>query len=145
MKFSQECDRLPGKTPADIAFIVKDKPHPIYTREGADLKYNYKIPQRSFMWNHSPSAYLGRKLEFTALEKWSNRLLSRGCKDMVFLIQRTQLRRETSLSAFISSFQTKYLKVQKTFCTIFSIKTHKIYINRVSFRKCQRLNDLKTH
>jgi len=44
--FSQEGDRLPGKTPADIAFIIKDKPHPIYTREGADLKYKYKIPLR---------------------------------------------------------------------------------------------------
>jgi len=44
--FSQEGDRLPGKIPADIAFIIKDKPHPIFTREGSDIKYIYKIPLR---------------------------------------------------------------------------------------------------
>jgi len=44
--FSQEGDRLPGKIPADIAFIIKDKPHPIFTREGSDIKYVYKIPLR---------------------------------------------------------------------------------------------------
>merc|ERR1739848_145511 len=44
--FSQEGDRLPGKIPADIAFIIKDKPHPIFTRDGSDIKYNYKIPLR---------------------------------------------------------------------------------------------------
>merc|ERR1712013_693516 len=31
---------------ADIAFIIKDKPHPIFTREGSDIKYIYKIPLR---------------------------------------------------------------------------------------------------
>jgi len=44
--FSQEGDRIPGKLPADIAFIIKDKPHPIFTRDGADIKYSYKIPLR---------------------------------------------------------------------------------------------------
>merc|ERR1711872_1099729 len=44
--FSQEGDRLPGKIPADIAFIIRDKPHPIFTREGANIKYTYKIPLR---------------------------------------------------------------------------------------------------
>merc|ERR1711874_179874 len=44
--FSQEGDRLPGKIPADIAFIIKDKPHPIFPRDGSEIKYNYKIPLR---------------------------------------------------------------------------------------------------
>merc|ERR1711962_1414634 len=44
--FSQEGDRVPGKIPADIAFIIRDKPHPIFTRDGTNLKYTYKIPLR---------------------------------------------------------------------------------------------------
>jgi len=44
--FSQEGDRVPGKIPADIAFIIKDKPHPIFTRDGVDIKYSYKVPLR---------------------------------------------------------------------------------------------------
>merc|ERR1712107_848061 len=42
--FNQEGDRIPGKIPADIAFIIRDKPHPIFTRDGTNLKYTYKIP-----------------------------------------------------------------------------------------------------
>jgi len=42
--FSQEGDRIPGKIPADVAFIIRDKPHPVFTRDGSDLKYTYKIP-----------------------------------------------------------------------------------------------------
>ena len=44
--FSQEGDRVPGKIPADIAFIIRDKPHPIFSREGTNIKYTYKIPLR---------------------------------------------------------------------------------------------------
>jgi DnaJ-class molecular chaperone len=36
--FSQEGDRIPGKVPADIAFIIKDKPHPIFTRDGVQTQ-----------------------------------------------------------------------------------------------------------
>merc|ERR1712156_1065843 len=42
--FSQEGDRLPGKIPADIAFIIKDKPHPVFSRDGTNLTFTYKIP-----------------------------------------------------------------------------------------------------
>ena len=44
--FSQEGDQIPGKIPADIAFIIKDNPHPIFTRDGANINYNYKVPLR---------------------------------------------------------------------------------------------------
>merc|ERR1711963_1220670 len=44
--FNQEGDKVPGKIPADIAFIIRDKPHPIFSRDGANLKYTYKIPLR---------------------------------------------------------------------------------------------------
>merc|ERR1712018_716872 len=44
--FSQEGDKIPGKIPADIAFIIRDKPHPVFSRDGTNLKYTYKIPLR---------------------------------------------------------------------------------------------------
>ena len=44
--FNQEGDRVPGKIPADIAFIIRDKPHPIFTRDGTNINYTYKIPLR---------------------------------------------------------------------------------------------------
>jgi len=44
--FGKEGDRIPGKIPADIAFIIRDKPHPIFSRDGSNIKYTYKIPLR---------------------------------------------------------------------------------------------------
>jgi len=44
--FSQEGDKFPGRTPADIAFIIRDKPHPVFSRDGTNIKYTYKIPLR---------------------------------------------------------------------------------------------------
>merc|ERR1712213_173811 len=44
--FSQEGDKIPGKIPADIAFIIRDKPHPVFSRDGTNINYTYKIPLR---------------------------------------------------------------------------------------------------
>ena len=44
--FAKEGDQAPGKIPADIAFIIRDKPHPLFTRDGSNLKFTYKIPLR---------------------------------------------------------------------------------------------------
>uniref|UniRef100_A0AC34FN02 J domain-containing protein n=1 Tax=Panagrolaimus sp. ES5 TaxID=591445 RepID=A0AC34FN02_9BILA len=41
--FPKEGDQMPGRIPADIAFVVKDKPHPKFKREGADIRYTQKI------------------------------------------------------------------------------------------------------
>lgn len=41
--FQREGDQTPGKIPADIIFIIRDKPHPLFKREGTDIRYNAKI------------------------------------------------------------------------------------------------------
>lgn len=41
--FQREGDQAPNKIPADIVFIIRDKPHPLFKREGSDLKYVAKI------------------------------------------------------------------------------------------------------
>ncbi|XP_058826934.1 dnaJ protein homolog 1-like [Topomyia yanbarensis] len=44
--FPREGDQVPGKIPADIVFIIRDKPHPHFKREGSDIKYTAKISLR---------------------------------------------------------------------------------------------------
>lgn len=42
--FPQEGDRmLNGKLPADIIFIIRDKPHSLFKREGSDIRYTAKV------------------------------------------------------------------------------------------------------
>ena len=41
--FPEEGDRIPGKVPADIVFTVKDKPHPVFRRDGANLRFTHSL------------------------------------------------------------------------------------------------------
>ena len=41
--FQREGDQAPNKIPADIVFIIRDKPHPNFKREGSDLKHTCRI------------------------------------------------------------------------------------------------------
>lgn len=41
--FPREGDQSPNTIPADIVFVIKDKPHPEFKRDGSDLIYNVKI------------------------------------------------------------------------------------------------------
>lgn len=44
--FQREGDQAPNKIPADIVFIIRDKPHPHFRREGPDLRHTCKITLR---------------------------------------------------------------------------------------------------
>ena len=41
--FPKEGDQTPNNVPADIVFVIKDKPHSIFTRDGSDIKYKATI------------------------------------------------------------------------------------------------------
>ena len=41
--FPKEGDQTPNNVPADIVFVIKDKPHPVFTRDGSDIKYKATI------------------------------------------------------------------------------------------------------
>jgi len=41
--FPREGDQSPSTIPADIVFIIKDKVHPVFKRDGSDLLYTAKI------------------------------------------------------------------------------------------------------
>jgi len=44
--FPQEGDQLPGTIPADVVFMIHDKPHPLLVRDGSNVKYRAKIGLR---------------------------------------------------------------------------------------------------
>jgi len=44
--FEKEGDQSPGKIPADIIFVIRDKPHSLFKRDGANLLYTAKVPLR---------------------------------------------------------------------------------------------------
>ena len=41
--FPKEGDQTPNNVPADIIFVIKDKPHPMFTRDGSDIKYKASL------------------------------------------------------------------------------------------------------
>lgn len=41
--FNQEGDQSPDALPADIVFIIKDKPHPHFKRDGSDIRFTARI------------------------------------------------------------------------------------------------------
>ncbi|XP_060515949.1 dnaJ protein homolog 1 [Cylas formicarius] len=41
--FQKEGDQSRNKIPADIVFIIRDKPHSLFKREGSDIRYTAKI------------------------------------------------------------------------------------------------------
>ena len=44
--FQREGDQTPNKIPADIVFIIRDKPHSLFKRDGSDLRYTAKLSLR---------------------------------------------------------------------------------------------------
>jgi len=44
--FPKEGDQTPNNIPADIVFVIKDKPHSTFTRDGHNIKYKMKIGLR---------------------------------------------------------------------------------------------------
>ncbi len=41
--FPKEGDERPGTEPADIIFVLEEKPHPLFKREGDDLIYTHNV------------------------------------------------------------------------------------------------------
>lgn len=54
--FPEEGDQNPGRIPADIVFVVKQKPHSLFTREGNDLIYTVPISLRDALCASSCSS-----------------------------------------------------------------------------------------
>ena len=46
IRFEREGDQAIGKIPADIVFVVQERPHLLFTRDGNNLKHKVKLPLR---------------------------------------------------------------------------------------------------
>lgn len=44
--FAKEGDESPTNIPADVVFVLKDKPHPVFKRNGSDIVYTAKVSLR---------------------------------------------------------------------------------------------------
>lgn len=44
--FPKEGDQTPNNIPADVVFVIKDKAHPVFKRDGSDIKYKARIGLR---------------------------------------------------------------------------------------------------
>ncbi|XP_018610141.2 dnaJ homolog subfamily B member 1-like [Scleropages formosus] len=44
--FPKEGDETPTNIPADVVFVIKDKPHPVFRREGSDIVYIARVSLR---------------------------------------------------------------------------------------------------
>lgn len=51
--FPKEGDETPTNIPADVVFVLKDKPHPVFKRDGSDIIYTAKISLRDVSIIHS--------------------------------------------------------------------------------------------
>ena len=45
--FPEEGDKYPGRIPADVVFVIKERQHPMYKREGNDLIYTANVSLRT--------------------------------------------------------------------------------------------------
>eukprot|EP00929_Paragymnodinium_shiwhaense_P017712 TRINITY_DN12735_c0_g1_i2.p1 TRINITY_DN12735_c0_g1~~TRINITY_DN12735_c0_g1_i2.p1 ORF type:complete len:354 (+),score=120.64 TRINITY_DN12735_c0_g1_i2:96-1157(+) len=70
--FAGEGDEMGGGKAQDVVFVVREKKHKIFTREGSNLLYNAKIPL--------VDALTGCKIDIPTLDK---RILRVNIKDMV--------------------------------------------------------------
>ncbi|XP_057272391.1 dnaJ homolog subfamily B member 1-like isoform X2 [Pezoporus wallicus] len=56
--FPKEGDQTPTNIPADVVFVLKDKPHGVFRREGSDIVYPAKISLREALCGctvHTPT------------------------------------------------------------------------------------------
>lgn len=51
--FQKEGDQTKGKIPSDIVFIIRDKPHPLFRREGSDLRYTARLTLKQVSCKHT--------------------------------------------------------------------------------------------
>uniref|UniRef100_A0ACB8EJH7 DnaJ sub B member 1 n=1 Tax=Sphaerodactylus townsendi TaxID=933632 RepID=A0ACB8EJH7_9SAUR len=54
--FPKEGDQTPNNIPADIVFVLKDKPHSVFKRDGSDIIYPAKISLREALCGCSVNA-----------------------------------------------------------------------------------------
>uniref|UniRef100_A0A3P9MIX9 J domain-containing protein n=1 Tax=Oryzias latipes TaxID=8090 RepID=A0A3P9MIX9_ORYLA len=68
--FPKEGDETPRNIPADVVFVLKDKPHPVFKRDGSDIVYTARVSLRDALCGCTVSAPTldGRTVTVTSTE-----------------------------------------------------------------------------
>merc|ERR1711982_169718 len=139
--FNQEGDRVPGKIPADIAFIIRDKPHPIFSRDGSNILYTYKIPLRDAICGSviQVPTLEGKKVGINCTGEVIKPTTTKRLQAMACPTRKSQARREILLWALMFSFPMQFPRVQRMFCTTSSHKDNKTNIFNTFLQKLQKV------
>lgn len=68
--FPKEGDQTPNSIPADIVFVIKDKPHSTFVRDGQDIRYKARIALRDALCGTTIQVptLSGRKIPLNLME-----------------------------------------------------------------------------
>lgn len=74
--FPREGDESPGCIPADIVFVIKDKPHPHFRREGSNIVYPVRISLRQVSITSPSVSSLSPKLIAVSAFRYGKQMLT---------------------------------------------------------------------
>ena len=60
VSFKEKGEQRPGRIPADVVFMIKDKPDEVFTRDGSNIRYRQKLSLKE--------ALLGKELQIPTLD-----------------------------------------------------------------------------
>ena len=84
--FEGKGDRLPGRPPQDVVFVIKQVPHPRFTRQGDDLitEVTARQPLQTLTWTEMVAIReAGVKLEFLSVECRRRLQVSHPCVEIL--------------------------------------------------------------
>jgi len=73
VRFANMGNEQPGSEPADVVFVVREKPHPTFSRQGNDLHYKARVSLED--------ALCGCKVD--VFSPFENRILRVNCRDVI--------------------------------------------------------------
>ena len=79
--FEKAGDQMPGTVPADIVFVIQDKPHPLYKREGNDLVHHASISLKEALCG---GTYRLKHLDGTTLQIPLDSVISPGSRKVIY-------------------------------------------------------------
>ncbi|XP_017063128.1 dnaJ protein homolog 1 isoform X2 [Drosophila eugracilis] len=113
--FQKEGDQAPGKIPADIVFIIRDKPHTMFKREGSDLRYTARLTLKQALCGvvFQVPTMSGDKLRISTMQEIIKPSTVKRIQDYGLPFPKDTTRKGDLLVAFDIQFPEKLTAAQK--------------------------------
>ncbi|XP_044316075.1 dnaJ protein homolog 1 isoform X2 [Drosophila rhopaloa] len=113
--FQKEGDIAPGKIPADIVFIIRDKPHAMFKREGSDLRYTARLTLKQALCGvvFQVPTMSGDKLRISTMQEIIKPSTVKRIQDYGLPFPKDTTRKGDLLVAFDIQFPEKLTAAQK--------------------------------